>query len=193
MRLLFYTATAVLLTLAGVFAFYALRSDDGGAGTKIVLSIDSSSMPESGEGAQAGAENTSVAEVDAPPQDSGPPAEEQQQPPEAGASKNFDITVNEAPSASDGAAAPEPTPDTPTVVATQETPTAQPDRFAVNQPPESAGGTQEVLLGLPGTTFEGAASGWAVTLARPSGATASGRSRPGNSVSRKGSSLRGAS
>lgn len=157
MRLLFYTATAVLVTLAGVFAFYALRSDDGGAGTKIVLSIDSSSMPESGDGAQAGTENTSVAEVDTPPQDSGPPAEEQQQPAEAGAGKNFDITVNEAPSASDSAAAPEPAPDAPTVVTTQETSPAQSDRLAANERPESAGGTQEILPDLPGTSFEGAA------------------------------------
>ena len=157
MRLLFYTATAVLVTLAGVFAFYALRSDDGGAGTKIVLSIDSSSMPASGEYAQAGTENTSVAEVDTPPRDSGAPAEEQQQPPETGAGKNFDITVNEAPSASDGAAAPEPAPDVPTLVTTQETPPAEPDRLVANEPPESAGGTQEVLPDLPGTSFEGLA------------------------------------
>ncbi|HEY7646545.1 MAG TPA: divergent polysaccharide deacetylase family protein, partial [Hyphomicrobiales bacterium] len=157
MRLLFYTATAVLLTLAGVFAFYALRSDDG-VGTKIVLSIDTSSMPESGEGAQAGGENTSVAEVDTQPQDSGAPAEEQQQQlPESNAGKNFDITVNEAPSAGDSAAAPEPAPDTPTVVTAEEAPPAQPERLAVNEPPASAGGTQEVLPVLPGTSFEGIA------------------------------------
>jgi polysaccharide deacetylase 2 family uncharacterized protein YibQ len=157
MRLLFYTATAVLLTLAGVFAFYALRAGDG-VGAKIVLSIDASSMPESGEGAQAGGESTSVAEVDTQPQDSGgAPAEEQQQTPEPSAGKNFDITVNEAPSASDSAAAPEPAPDRPTVVTTQDTPPARPDRLAVNEPPASAGGTQEVLPVLPGTSFEGIA------------------------------------
>jgi polysaccharide deacetylase 2 family uncharacterized protein YibQ len=45
MRVLFYTATAAFLILAGVFAFYAIQTPDQAGGTKVVLSIDSSEMP----------------------------------------------------------------------------------------------------------------------------------------------------
>ncbi len=45
MRVLFYTATGAFLTLAALFAFYALQTPDDAGGAKIVLSIDSSQMP----------------------------------------------------------------------------------------------------------------------------------------------------
>ena len=45
MRLLFYTATAFFIVLAGVFAFYALQGPEHPGGAKVVLSIDSRDVP----------------------------------------------------------------------------------------------------------------------------------------------------
>jgi len=45
MRLLFYTATAFFIVLAGVFAFYAFQGPEHPAGAKVVLSIDSREVP----------------------------------------------------------------------------------------------------------------------------------------------------
>jgi polysaccharide deacetylase 2 family uncharacterized protein YibQ len=47
MRLLFYTATAVFLVLAGIFAFYAMQSSDQGGIARVVLSIDANERPPS--------------------------------------------------------------------------------------------------------------------------------------------------
>ena len=45
MRVLFYTATAFFIVLAGVFAFYALQGPEHPSGAKVVLSIDSRDAP----------------------------------------------------------------------------------------------------------------------------------------------------
>lgn len=45
MRVLFYTATAFFIVLAGVFAFYALQGPEYPSGAKVVLSIDSQKSP----------------------------------------------------------------------------------------------------------------------------------------------------
>jgi polysaccharide deacetylase 2 family uncharacterized protein YibQ len=61
MRLLFYTATAVFLVLAGVFAFYALQSSDQAGSARVVLSIDANERP-AGEG-EAGRLQADVKDV----------------------------------------------------------------------------------------------------------------------------------
>ena len=53
MRVLFYTATAFFIVLAGVFAFYAVQGPEHEGGAKVVLSIDSREAP---GGAAASAE-----------------------------------------------------------------------------------------------------------------------------------------
>jgi polysaccharide deacetylase 2 family uncharacterized protein YibQ len=45
MRLLFYTATAVFVILAGIFAFFAMQSSDQDASARVVLSIDTNERP----------------------------------------------------------------------------------------------------------------------------------------------------
>lgn len=45
MRVLFYTATAFFIVLAGVFVFYALQAPEHAGGAKVVLSIDSREAP----------------------------------------------------------------------------------------------------------------------------------------------------
>jgi polysaccharide deacetylase 2 family uncharacterized protein YibQ len=45
MRVLFYTATAFFIVLAGVFALYALQGPEHSGGAKVVLSIDSREAP----------------------------------------------------------------------------------------------------------------------------------------------------
>ncbi len=45
MRVLFYTATAFFIVLAGVFAFYALQGPEHPGGAKVVLSIDLHEAP----------------------------------------------------------------------------------------------------------------------------------------------------
>ncbi len=45
MRVLFYTATAFFIVLAGVLAFYALQGPEHSGGAKVVLSIDSREAP----------------------------------------------------------------------------------------------------------------------------------------------------
>ena len=45
MRVLFYTATAFFIVLAGVFAFYAMQGPEHPSGAKVVLSIDSREAP----------------------------------------------------------------------------------------------------------------------------------------------------
>ncbi len=54
MRLLFYTATAFFIVLAGVFIFYAVDGPEQSGGSKIVLSIDSRAAP--GEAAPGASE-----------------------------------------------------------------------------------------------------------------------------------------
>jgi uncharacterized protein len=45
MKALFYTATAVFITLAGVIAYFALQPPTSGSGARIVLDIDAGAMP----------------------------------------------------------------------------------------------------------------------------------------------------
>ena len=63
MRVLFYTATALFILLAGIFAFYALRAPASGGGAKVVLSIDASQMPGASSQASQGADGDLLAEA----------------------------------------------------------------------------------------------------------------------------------
>jgi polysaccharide deacetylase 2 family uncharacterized protein YibQ len=45
MRLLFYTATAVFVILAGIFAFFAMQSSDQDVSARVILSIDANERP----------------------------------------------------------------------------------------------------------------------------------------------------
>jgi polysaccharide deacetylase 2 family uncharacterized protein YibQ len=59
MRLLFYTATAVFLILAGIFAFYAMQGTEQAGAARVVLSIDANERPS----ADAGRPQSSVDDV----------------------------------------------------------------------------------------------------------------------------------
>jgi polysaccharide deacetylase 2 family uncharacterized protein YibQ len=82
MKALFYTATAVFITLAGVIAFFALRTPDSSVGgARVVIAIDASAMP-AAENAAApsgldpyGNEPDDKPAADATTEDSAPPAE----------------------------------------------------------------------------------------------------------------------
>jgi polysaccharide deacetylase 2 family uncharacterized protein YibQ len=59
MRLLFYTATAMFLILAGIFAFYAMQGTEQAGVARVVLSIDANERPS----ADAGRLQSSVDEL----------------------------------------------------------------------------------------------------------------------------------
>jgi polysaccharide deacetylase 2 family uncharacterized protein YibQ len=144
MRLLFYTAIAVLITLAGVFAFYALRSGDTGAGVKVVLSIDPNQMPGADDGSKDKAERASINEADARLKPESAPGEEPK-PADAAPAKQFDMKVSEAPAAAANEPAAEPE-------RSQDTPTGSSDRLAaVSPPPPASEESQDDLPALPGT------------------------------------------
>ena len=66
MRPLFYTATAVFVVLAGVFAFYALQTPGQNGAAKIVLSIDTRTAPPGETASTADDARDTVAETAAP-------------------------------------------------------------------------------------------------------------------------------
>ncbi len=63
MRVLFYTATALFILLAGVFAFYALQMPQNDGAARVVLSIDSSKMPAVEAQADEGSAQDQIAEA----------------------------------------------------------------------------------------------------------------------------------
>jgi hypothetical protein len=79
MKALFYTATAVFIAFAGVFAWFALQAPLSTDGARIVLDIDVSGMPAEAEDNRkaayepyAGEEDKPAAEQDQPAEASGP-------------------------------------------------------------------------------------------------------------------------
>src|SRR5262245_39562125 len=87
MKALFYTATAVFITLAGVIAYFALQPPTSGSGARIVLEIDAGAMPAVETGSNAspaldpypGAEDDKPADAE-PAQRAEAPVEGQQDP-----------------------------------------------------------------------------------------------------------------
>lgn len=75
MKTLFYTATAVFITLAGVIAFFALQTPASSVGgARIVLDVDASGMPAAGKDGEAAALDPYANEQDDKPADAEAPA-----------------------------------------------------------------------------------------------------------------------